>query len=109
MRRAMSALAGGVMLTVGAGAGGASEMAQVTVARQESKPRTLEISTGKAVRFVNVSGRTAHIWFGENDAVLVYIEKAGSTIKFEKPGTYNYTVRVTAGEVRSHTGTIIVK
>ena len=35
--------------------------------------------------------------------------KAGSTVKFEKPGTYDYTVHVTAGKTHSHTGTVVVK
>jgi plastocyanin len=109
MRRAMRVLAGVALLTLGLGVGGAWAIAKVTVNREAIRPRTIEIRAGEAVQFVNASGSTAHLWFGENDAVRVYIEKAGSTIKFERPGTYGYTVYVTAGKAHSHTGTIVVK
>ena len=109
MRRAMRVLAGVVMLTLGLGVGGVWAIAKVTVAWEESRPRTIEIRAGEAVQFINASGSTAHLWFGENDAIRFYVEKAGSTIKFERPGTYDYTVHVTAGKVHSHTGKIVVK
>ena len=109
MRRVMRVLAGLVMLTTALGVGGAWAMAEVTVTREESKPKRLEIAAGQAVLFINASGRTAHVWFAGNDAIRFLVGKAGSTIKFVKPGTYDYTVHVTAGTVHSHTGTIIVK
>ena len=49
------------------------------------------------------------MWFAGNDAIRFYVGKAGSTVKFEKPGTYDYTVHVTAGKTHSHTGTVVVK
>lgn len=109
MRRGMRVLAGVVILTFGLGAGGVWAIAKVTVTREASKPKTIEIRAGEAVQFINTSGSTAHLWFGENDAIRVYVEKVGSTIKFERPGTYDYTVHVTAGKVHSHTGKIVVK
>lgn len=109
MRRGMSGLAGVVMLTFALGVGGAWAMVQVTVTREESKPKTLEIKAGEAVEFINTSGSTAHVWFGGNDAIRFYVGKAGSIIKFEKPGTYDYTILVPAGKVHSHKGTIVVK
>jgi plastocyanin len=105
----MRVLAGVVMLIFGLAAGGVCAIVQVTVAREGNTPKTLQIQAGKAVQFINASRSPAHLWFGENDAIQFYIEKTGSTIKFERPGTYDYTVYVTAGTVHSHTGKIVVK
>lgn len=63
MRRDMSVLAGVVMLTLALGVGAAWAAATVTVAREENKPQTVEIKAGEEVRFINVSGSTAHVWF----------------------------------------------
>jgi len=109
MRHLVSVLAGVVMVTFALGVDGAWAEAKVTVTREENKPRTVEIKTGEEERFINASGSTAHVWFGGNDAVRFYVGKAGSTVKFEKPGTYDYTVHVTGGKVHSHTGTVVVK
>jgi plastocyanin len=109
MRRVMRMLAVVVALTLGLGVGEVWAIAKVTVAREGSKPKTIEIRAGEAVQFINASGSTAHLWFGDNDTIRFYVEKAGSTIRFEKPGTYDYTVYVTAAKVHSHTGRIIVK
>jgi len=109
MRRVIRVLAGVLVLTLGLGVGGVWAIVKVTVARDGSSPRTLEIRTGDAVQFINRSGSTAHVWFGQNDAVRFLVEKGGSTMKFERPGTYDYTVHVTADKGHSHTGTIVVK
>ena len=109
MTKVMRVLAAVVMLTVALGVGAAWAIVKVTVTRDEIKPRTLEIRAGEAVEFVNVSGRTSHVWFGGNDAIRFYVGKAGSTIKFERPGRYDYTVHVQADKAQSHTGTIVVK
>ena len=109
MRRVMRVLAIVVVLTLGLGVGGVWAIVKVTVGRDASKPQTIEIGAGDAVQFINASGSTAHLWFGENDAIRVYVEKTGSTIKFERPGSYEYTVHVRAGNVHSHTGKIVVK
>jgi plastocyanin len=105
----MSGLAGVAMLAFALGVGGAWAETTVTVTREESKPRTVEIKAGEEVRFINGSGSTAHVWFAGNDAIRFYVGRAGSAVKFEKPGTYDYTVHVTGSKVHSHTGTIIVK
>lgn len=109
MRGTVSGLAGAVMLTLVLGVGGAWAETKVTVTREENKPQTAEIKAGDEVRFINASGGTAHVWFAGNDAIRFYVGKAGSTVKFEKPGTYGYTVHVTGSKVHSHTGTIVVK
>lgn len=109
MRSVMRVLVGLVMLTFALGVDGAWAEAKVTVTREESKPRTVEIKAGEEVRFINASGSAAHVWFAGNDAVRFYVGKAGSNVKFDKAGTYEYTVHVTAGKVHSHTGTIVVK
>jgi plastocyanin len=109
MRNIMSVLVGLVMLTFAPGVERAWAEAKVTVTREENKPQTLEIRAGEEVRFINASGSIAHVWFAGNDAIRFYVGKAGSSVKFEKPGTYEYTVHVTAGKVHSHTGTVVVK
>lgn len=85
--------------------------AKVSITREENKPRDVEIKAGEDVRFVNSSAQTAHVWFAGNDAVRLYVPagSAGSKVKFEKPGTYEYTVHVTGGKVHSHTGSVVVK
>jgi plastocyanin len=74
---------------------------EVTVTREENKPPTVEIKVGEEVRFVNASGSTAHVWFAGNDAIRFYAERPGARVKFEKLGTYEYTVHVTAGAPRA--------
>ncbi len=98
-----------VMVTFALGVDGAWAEAKVTVTREENKPQTVEIQSGEEVRFINASGSTAHVWFAGNDAIRFYVGRAGSTVKFEKPGTYEYTVHVTGSKVHSHTGTVVVK
>ena len=109
MRSVMRVLVGVVMLTFALSVDGAWAEAKVTVPREENKPKTVEVKVGGEVRFINASGSTAHVWFAGNDAVRFYVGKAGSNVKFEKPGTYEHTVHVTAGKVHSHTGTVVVK
>jgi plastocyanin len=109
MRRVVSALSGVVMLTFALGVGVAWAESKVTVTREENKPQTVEIKAGEEVRFINASGSTAHVWFAGNDAVRFYVGKAGSNVKFDKPGTYDYTVHVTGSKAHSHTGTVVVK
>ena len=107
--RTIRALAGVVTVTFGLGVGGAWAEAKVTVTREANKPQTVEIKAGEEVRFINASGSTAHVWFAGNDAVRFYVGRGGSSVKFDKPGTYEYTVHVTAGKAHSHTGTVVVK
>ena len=109
MSGTMRMLAGVVMVTLGAGVGAVWAEAKVTVTREANQPQTVEIKAGEEVRFINASGSTAHVWFAGNDAIRFYVGKAGSTVKFDKPGTYDYTVHVTAGKAHSHTGTVVVK
>ena len=51
------------------------------------------------------------MWFAGNDAVRFYVPSGsgGAKVKFDKPGTYEYTVHVSAGKIHSHTGTVVVK
>lgn len=109
MRTEMKVLTGVMVLVAMLSTGEAWAGGEVTVTREENKPQTVEIKAGEEVRFVNASGSTAHVWFAGNDAIRFYVGRAGSSVKFEKPGTYEYTVHVTAGKVHSHTGTVVVK
>jgi hypothetical protein len=41
--------------------------------------------------------------------MMFYVGKGESKIKFEKPGTYEYTVHVSATKAHVHTGSVVVK
>ena len=90
------------------GLGAAWAQAKVAVSREESKPQKLEVKVGEEVRWVNGSGGTAHVVFAGADGISFYIGKEGR-VKFDKPGTYEYTVHITGVKAHGHTGTIIVK
>src|SRR4029453_3818451 len=78
----------------GRGGGGGGAKAKVTVTREENKPKSVEVKAGQEVQFINQSGGNAHVWFAGNDAVKFYVGTAASRIKFDNPGTYEYTVHV---------------
>ncbi len=98
------------MLTFATGAAAWAEQ-KVTITREENKPQKVEVKAGEAVRFINSSAQTAHVWFGGQDAPRFYVPAGseGATVMFEKPGTYEYTVHVTGGKVHAHTGSVVVK
>ena len=83
--------------------------AKVTVTREESKPKTVEVKVGEEVRFDNASGGTAHVWFAGSDGVKFYLGKGTNKVKFDKPGTFEYTVHVSGTKVHAHSGTVVVK
>jgi plastocyanin len=90
------------------GIGPAWAQAKVTVTREESKPKNVEIKAGQEVQFINAAGGNAHVMFGDS-GVMFYVGKGPSRLKFDKPGTYEYTVHVTGTKVDSHTGSVVVK
>jgi plastocyanin len=108
MRSRIVAGIGAVTLALTLGAGSAWAQAKITVTREESKPQNVEVKAGEEVRWVNASGGTAHIWFGGEGTPKFYLGKEGR-IKFDKPGTYEYTVHITGTKVHAHTGTVVVK
>jgi plastocyanin len=108
-RLVMSALLG-VAVTLGAGAEWAlAQTVKVSITREESKPKTVEIKVGQEVQFINNTGGNAHVMFAGNDAMMFYVGKGESKIKFEKPGTYEYTVHVSATKAHAHAGSVVVK
>jgi plastocyanin len=96
------------MLALALGVGTVWAQAKITVTREESKPQKLEVKAGEEVRWVNGSGGTAHIWFAGQDGMKFYLGKEGR-IKFDKPGTYEYTVHISGTKAHQHTGTVVVK
>jgi plastocyanin len=108
MRSRIAAGIGAATLVLALGVGGAWAQAKVTVTREESKPQNVEVKAGEEVRWVNASGGTAHIWFGGEGMPKFYLGKEGR-IKFDKPGTYEYTVHISGGKAHQHTGTVVVK
>jgi plastocyanin len=88
--------------------GTAWAQAKVTVTREESKPQKVEVKVGEEVRWVNGTGGSAHVAFAGADGIEFYIGKEGR-VKFDKPGTYDYTVHISGVKGHAHTGTIVVK
>ena len=111
MKKGISRLAAVVAVTFLLAIGGAWAEGKVTITREENKPKDVEVKAGEEVRFINSSGQTAHVWFGGNEAVRFYVPSGsgGAKVKFDKAGTYEYTVHVSAGKTHSHTGTVVVK
>jgi plastocyanin len=112
-RTTMKALVVGVLLVVAGTSGIGVELAwaqaKVNITREESKPNPVAIKAGETVQFINNTGGTAHVMFAGNDAYMFYVGKSESRIKFEKPGTYEYTVHVSATKGHAHTGSVVVK
>src|SRR5262245_39534310 len=110
MKKLVAVLAGSVF-TLALAVGGAWAEGKVRITREESRPKEVTIKAGEEVRFINASGQTAHVWFAGNDAVRFYVPSGsgGAMVKFDKPGTYEYTVHISAGKGHAHTGTVVVK
>jgi plastocyanin len=84
--------------------------ANVRVTREENKPDPVEVKVGEEVAFINVTGGGhAHISFEGNDAVQFNVGHGPSQLKFDKPGTYRYTVHLSGVKAHAHSGTVIVK
>lgn len=111
MRKAQAILAAVLAFSFVFGIGGAWAEGKVRITREENKPKDVEVKAGEEVRFINSSSQTAHVWFGGNEAVRFYVPSGsgGAKVKFDKAGTYEYTVHVTGGKVHAHTGTVVVK
>jgi plastocyanin len=98
------------MVIVGVTAGLAAADAKVVVTREENKPANVEIKAGEAVTWTGATGGTAHIVFTGNEALKFYVGgKEGSTVRFDKPGTYEYFVHVGGVKAHGHRGTVVVK
>jgi len=111
VKKTVAMLVGVAMLTAVGGIGGAWAEGKVTITREENKPKDVEVKAGEEVRFINSAAQTVHVWFGGDDAPRFYVPagSGGAKVKFDKPGTYEYSVHVTGGKVHSHTGTVVVK
>ncbi len=84
--------------------------ATVKVTREANKPDPVEVKAGEEVAFINATGGGhAHVSFEGNDAVQFNVGHGGSQVKFDKPGTYRYTVHLSGVKAHSHTGTVVVK
>lgn len=83
--------------------------ARVLVTREESKPSTVEIQAGDEVEWLNASGGSAHMSFGNDAAIQFSVGHGDSRVKFTTPGAYRYTVHISGTKAHAHTGTVIVK
>ena len=101
----MAVLAVSVVLNGTAWAG-----ATVKVTREDNKPDPVEVKVGEEVVFINATGGGhAHVSFEGNDAVQFNVGHGRSQVKFDKPGTYRYTVHISGVKAHGHTGTVVVK
>jgi plastocyanin len=110
----MKTLVLGVLLAVAGTAGidvecAFAQAAKIRITREENMPKTVEIKVGQEVQFINNTGGNAHVMFAGNDALMFYVGRGESKVKFEKPGTYEYTVHVSATKGHAHTGSVVVK
>lgn len=108
MRKSIARVVAAVMMVLAVSAGAAWAETKTTVTREESKPQKVEVKVGEEVRWVNASGGTAHIMFAGSDGYQFYLGKEGR-VKFEKPGTYEYSVHISGTKTHAHTGTVLVK
>ena len=84
--------------------------ASVKVTREENRPDPVEVKVGEEVAFINATGGGhAHVSFEGNDAVQFNVGHGGSQVKFDKPGTYRYTVHISGMKAHAHTGMVVVK
>ena len=108
----MKRLLGGVVvlaITAGLGLGSAwAAETKVRVSREENKPQKVEIKVGDEVSWINGTGGTAHVEFSDS-GLAFYIGSKEGKVKFEKPGTYQYTVHISGVKSHAHVGTIVVK
>ena len=84
-----------------------AKIAMITVSREESKPQRVEVKAGEEVRWTNATNGTAHVDFAGTDGISFHIGKEGR-VKFDKPGTYDYTVHISGIKAHAHTGTVVV-
>ena len=108
MKKVVVMLIGVVMLTLSSTSAWAEGKVRIT--REENKPKDVEVKVGEEVQFINSAAQTVHVWFA-GDVVRFYVPAGsdGARVKFDKPGTYEYTVHVTGGKVHAHTGSVVVK
>jgi plastocyanin len=109
MKRIFGALSVAVALML-AVVGTATADGKVVVTREENKPATVEIKAGEAVSWTNGTGGQAHLVFAGNEALQFYLGgKEGGRVRFDKPGTYEYSVHVTGVKPHVHRGKVVVK
>ena len=117
MSRGITRLIGAVVTTLALGVSPVWAGARVVITREGNQPKSVEIAAGEEVEWINAAGGSAHVSFDANDAIQFYIAgkglaPGGSRVKFDKPGTYEYTVhvaRITTHSFHTHTGTVVVK
>jgi len=99
-----------IMLALGLAAQGiAWAGATVKVTREENKPDPVEVKVGEEIAFINATGGgQAHVSFEGNDAVQFNVGHGGGHVRFDRPGTYRYTVHISGVKAHAHTGTVVV-
>jgi plastocyanin len=84
--------------------------ANVVVTREENKPAKVEIKRGEAVPWTGATGGTAHVVFSHYEDLQFYVgSKEGGSVRFDKPGTYEYFVHISGVKSHVHRGTVVVK
>ena len=56
----------------------------ITLSRNDSTPRTLNLKPGDDVRFINATGGQAQLWFGGRDGLRLFVSPGGTLVKFDR-------------------------
>jgi plastocyanin len=98
----------GVVTIAGIGVPKAWATSTITLSRNDSTPRTLKIKPGDDVRFINATGGRAQLWFGGQHGLRLFVSPGGSLVKFDRAGTFDYSVNVSEAKASAHNGEVVV-
>lgn len=108
MKTLLTVMLAGVVALAAAGAPRAWAASTVVLGRVDSTPRKLVIKPGDDVRFINGTGGRAELWFGGRNGLRLFVEPGGTLVKFDRAGTYDYSVDVSGTKASAHNGEVIV-
>jgi len=106
MKTFVAVVLAGVVTVAGIGVPGAWAESTIVLGRDDSAPRTLTIVPGDDVRFINATGGRAQLWFP--DGLRLFVEPGGSLVRFDRAGTYDYSVHVSQTKAGAHNGEVVV-
>jgi plastocyanin len=106
MKTFVAVVLAGVVTVAGLGVPRAWAESTIVLSRDDSTPRTLRITPGDDVRFINATGGKAQLWFP--DGLRLFVEPGGSLVTFDRAGSYDYSVHVSGAKVSAHNGEVVV-
>lgn len=106
MKTFVAVVLAGVVTVAGISVPRAWADSTIVLSRDDSTPRTLRIEPGGRVRFINSTGGKAQLWF--SDGLRLFVEPGGSLVKFDRAGSYDYSVHVSETKASAHNGEVVV-